>query len=583
MKNRFIYHLILVILTNFITGCAGLTNPQGHAHAITDNEEATEPMLIAKANNYFISSEQEYFYKILVAEIAAHREQYELSATHFLEVAEKTNHAELAERAARIALYAKLPVLALSAAHLWVKLVPDNPEARQVLGSLLLQENRTEEALVHLEAMLENLTEDNQQQLDLISLLSAQQGNEEIALKLMKQLVDKRGDDIDILLAYSRLLYRAEQFAEAKLVLNRLLALDPMNESAVFLYANLLNQQENSKVALGFLEEKMRNHADPSDNWRFLYGRLLTGEGEFEAAFEQFSIVLENNPDTPDIIYASALIAIELERFDVAREYLMDLLENTQQQELAYYYLGQIAEKENKPELAIDWYKKVSDKSFFLSAQIQIVQLLIEQNQFEAALNHLQQIQTEDREEMRSLLQFEANLLIERDLKEAALAVFERGLLQYPDDLDLYYARAMTAESIDRLDILEQDLRHILSIDPDHVEAINALGYTLADRTDRYREAYELIEKALSMRPDSHYIIDSMGWVLYRLGQNDQAIDYLRRALAIEYDAEIAAHLGEVLWATGAEQEAREILEKALEQFPNDKKLLRVMERFLTP
>ncbi len=133
---------------------------------------------------------------------------------------------------------------------------------------------------------------------------------------------------------------------------------------------------------------------------------------------------------------------------------------------------------------------------------------------------------------------------------------------------------------MDKLDILEQDLRRIIAKDPEHSQALNALGYTLADRTDRYQEAYELIERALELNPDDFYILDSMGWVLYRLGRHEEAVRYLRRAMAIRPDSEVAAHLGEVLWVMGEKQAAKEIWDTALKTTPDDKRLLNVIERF---
>ena len=159
------------------------------------------------------------------------------------------------------------------------------------------------------------------------------------------------------------------------------------------------------------------------------------------------------------------------------------------------------------------------------------------------------------------------------------MAVYDRALAAASDH-DLLYSRAMLAEKMDRLDILEADLKRILSEDRDNATVLNALGYTLADRTDRYAEAYDYISRAHELSPDDFYILDSMGWVLYRLGRLDEAVGYLRRALALRSDPEIAAHLGEVLWVMGDKKTAREVWETALQATPTDDKLLKVIERF---
>lgn len=160
------------------------------------------------------------------------------------------------------------------------------------------------------------------------------------------------------------------------------------------------------------------------------------------------------------------------------------------------------------------------------------------------------------------------------------MSVYDKALAEDADNKELLYTRALLAEKIDRLDILERDLRRILEQDPDHAQALNALGYTLADRTDRIDEAYELIKRALEISPNDFYILDSMGWVLYRKGRLDEAVTYLRRALAIRNDPEVAAHLGEVLWVKGDKEGAREIWQSALEVTPGDERLLQVIKRF---
>ncbi|MGB5733385.1 MAG: tetratricopeptide repeat protein, partial [Thiohalocapsa sp.] len=173
----------------------------------------------------------------------------------------------------------------------------------------------------------------------------------------------------------------------------------------------------------------------------------------------------------------------------------------------------------------------------------------------------------------------EGELLRERDLEQQAIAVYSAALDQAPDNPDLLYARAMLAVGMDRVDLLEQDLRRILTADPDHVDALNALGYTLADRTDRFSEAQSLIERALQLRPDEPAILDSMGWVLYRMGNAKDAEPYLRQALEGVFDAEIAAHLGEVLWVLDKQDEARDVWERALAEDPKHEYLLRTMGR----
>ena len=174
----------------------------------------------------------------------------------------------------------------------------------------------------------------------------------------------------------------------------------------------------------------------------------------------------------------------------------------------------------------------------------------------------------------------EAEILVRKDRLMDAMSVYDVALQEFPENNDLLYARAMLAEKLNMLDVLERDLRDVLSREPNNADALNALGYTLADRTDRYEEALEFIKRAYELKPDDHYIVDSMGWIMYRLGRHDEALKYLRRAMELNNDSEIAAHLGEVLWVMGDETAAREIWDTALETTPEDKRLLDVIKRF---
>lgn len=215
-----------------------------------------------------------------------------------------------------------------------------------------------------------------------------------------------------------------------------------------------------------------------------------------------------------------------------------------------------------------------------MGAQIRYAVLLGQQAGVEQAQHFLHALSQKSPQESIRLRRAEAEILIEAERLEQAMAVYNEALAAHPGDTELLYARAMLAEKIDRLDILEGDLRAILMQDPDNADALNALGYTLADRTDRHQEALELITRALSLKPHDYYILDSMGWVLYRMGRYEEAIKHLRRALAVNEDPEVAAHLGEVLWMMGNKKAARSVWQKALQSTPEDQGLLEVMRRF---
>jgi tetratricopeptide (TPR) repeat protein len=260
----------------------------------------------------------------------------------------------------------------------------------------------------------------------------------------------------------------------------------------------------------------------------------------------------------------------------------LELLQTGERLNIARYYLGQIAQQDKDIESALSWYRQVKGGTNYFKAQARVALLLVEQGQLEQAIDHLQTVAVNNEDEAIHIRQLEAELLIDQKRYPQAMAAYNQALKLKPGDLEILYMRALLAEKMDMMDLLEQDLRHILAQEPDNVNTLNALGYSLADKTNRYDEAYELIQKALDLSPiDQYHIFDSMGWVLYKLGDYAQAIAYLRKALAMQNDPEIYAHLGEVLWESGDQQAAIRVWNEALATYPEDEKLLNTKKRFL--
>ncbi len=283
------------------------------------------------------------------------------------------------------------------------------------------------------------------------------------------------------------------------------------------------------------------------------------------------------------MLYTLGLLSLEAQRLDDAEKYMMMLIRLNQREGEAQYYLGRINENRRLYEKAIDWYGQVHVGEYKFDARLRIADLLGLLERTDEAIEHLDAMLSGS-QSTGSLVRIyitKGELLRGARRYEAAMEVFNTALEIVPGNSDLLYARALVAERLGRIDLLEADILQILRTEPDNAHALNALGFTLADQTDRYEEAYELLERAIEIMPDDPAIIDSWGWVHYRLGKYDEALRYLRRALSRLDDPEIAAHLGEVLWVTGDQKSAREVWQRALKEFPDDPKLLQVMQRFI--
>ncbi len=411
----------------------------------------------------------------------------------------------------------------------------------------------------------------------LTSLLSREQ-NGERALTVMRRLMRDYPGNPDALYAFAHLASKVGENEDALGALDQLLAEDPERAKALILKANVLHRIGEREGAVAAMQSALELQPENSD-LRLSYARLLVDARHLDAARRQFRRLESELPDDPDIAYALGLLAMQAEDLDEAERYFRKLLEIGDRKSEAALALGKIAELREDPEQAVQWYNSVSGENF-MNARLRVAQLVADRDGVEAARDYLNGLKLGAPEQRLRRLLAEGALLGEAGRHEEAIAVYSQGLESFGDNADLLYARAMASERVDRIDLLEQDLRTILKSEPDNTQALNALGYTLADRTERYEEARTYIEQAYEQTPDDPAVIDSMGWVLYRLGEHEQALKYLRRALELQNDGEIAAHLGEVLWVTGQRAQAREVWDEALQYAPKNDRLQNVVERF---
>lgn len=548
---------------------------------IKKNEQETAKEIAKKSEPVRPKVEltEDILYQILVAEIAGQRDQLNVSVDNYLELARTTRDPELVSRATRIAVYARDDIAANEAAQLWVEIDPDNSDAHQVLAVMAVRQGETDRALEHLKVILKSNGQEtslSQQLWMVVNLLSREKDKVHVK-SILEELMAGEQDDPKILFAYAQVLTRLAELPKAREVLERVLLLAPENETAAMTYVAVLNQQGHENEALSWLQNVLKKDGD-NFNLRIFYARLLIDLKRFEEAREQFELLAAQDPKNPDVLFSLGLLYLQANKLDDAEKYFIRLSGTEGHVEDASYYLGRIAEERTDLKKAGDWYRSVSSGNNYFDSQMRIGLLLGKQNKLEEARAYLSNIKTQSDQETNILIQAEAEMLSEAKRFEDALVIYDNAL-QDKHDADLLYSRAMLGEKMDRLDILERDLRAILAEDAKNSQALNALGYTLADRTDRYDEAHGYIKQALEISPDDFYILDSMGWVLYRQGHFNEAIEFLNKALAVRNDPEIAAHLGEVLWVKGDKKAAQEVWDTALKETPDNDRLRNVINR----
>jgi tetratricopeptide (TPR) repeat protein len=308
-------------------------------------------------------------------------------------------------------------------------------------------------------------------------------------------------------------------------------------------------------------------------------GRELAAERKLAEAREQFREAEKLTKSDPQAAYAIGLLSLQLEEYLEAQVAFTRALKQGYREPTSIYLgLGQAAEGLKRYEEAIGWYQKV-EAGDWVRAQLKIATLIARQQGLAAGREYLQRIEARTEDDSIQMIQVEAQLLRDAKAWNETYEMLSHAVAKYPDSFELLYDRAMAAERIDKLDVLEADLRKVIKMKPDYAHAYNALGYTLADKTKRLTEAKDLIEKAYKLQPDDPFILDSLGWVYYRMGQTQAAIKHLQTAYGQRPDPEIAAHYGEVLWSAGNHDEARKIWNAALSENPNHETLLAVMAK----
>ncbi len=559
-----------------LAACSG---PVVKEEPVATEPPAPEPVLIrAEPVRPDIDLTGDLLTRLLEAEFAGQRGHIDVSLDNYLELARETGDPKIIERAARIAVFARDDVAATEMAQMWVDRDPRNPDPHQVLAVMAIRNGDVETSLLHIESILDYTDGDLEQKLLMIASMLGRETDKNLILQVMEKITAKRQDSPEALFAYSRVAAILGEYERALALLEKTYSMKPDNEAVALSYVSILQRLDRFEEALAWLEKALEENQTDSFDLRLAYARLLTDVRRFDDSVKQFEMLNKQDPDNEDVMFALALLHLQSNRNDEAEKYFLRLTRHSNRTNEVNYYLGRIAEDRGDHAKAAIWYQGVQAGQSYFDAQIRLALTLARQDRLEDARKHLKSIRTENDKQATLVIQAEADLLVEMKRLDEAMQIYNTALDNHYDP-DLLYARAMLAEKMDRLDVMEADLRKVVETDPQNAQALNALGYTLADRTDRYAEAEKLIDQALALRPDDFFILDSKGWVLYRLGKLDEAIVYLRRAYEQVSDAEIAAHLGEVLWVSGNQKEARQILDAALKATPDNTHLQEVIER----
>ncbi len=570
--------LLLALLV--VTGCQAL-EWRGDSGTAQAEEAAKAPVQLPFAEPERADTEltPDAVYSFLVGEIAADRGELPLAYNHYSHSALLTRDPYAAEQATRIALFMKDRPAALKSARLWVELAPNSLPARQALAHLLVQEGDLPGAREQLKALLQIAQARDE---DGFLLAAAVLGGEQrtpTGVALLTELADAHPTDARGQYALALMHASLQDYAAAEPRLRRAIDLDPEWAKPRLLMVQVLAQTGRGAEARDALKAAVAKQPDDVA-LRTAYAKLLVEAKEYDAALDEYRILRKKAPKDVEILLTAGLVAMQAEDWSEARRVWNDLIATGQHTDEARYFLAQTEELAGRTDAALELYRQVLDGPFRIDAGTRLATLAAKAGRVAEARERLAQLRLVEPDRAVDLYLAEGELLRKYGTPDEARQVYESALKTHPENPDILYATALLAAEQGRVADAETKFKRVLAKEPDHADALNALGYTLADLTDRHQEALGYIKRALALKPDSPAFLDSMGWIQYRMGNNAAALDYLRRAYGSLKDAEVAAHLGEVLWVTGEREEAERIWREAEEREP-DSPILRATRQRL--
>ena len=587
--SRFSVFLSVSLLLQILPGCISLpesTKPAQPGIQIEpvvspeENEVSRPESSHTKSNNDIdqASFSPETLYSLLVAEISGHRGRLDIALSQYMKQAEVTRDPKVVARANRIARYMRAPKPILDTASLWVEVEPDSIEARQVAAQQLMVFGRHEEALKHVDILLKLSANINLD--ELIKSASHLQPNErEKLIKNISQLAQKHRSNAKLALAQGVLLEMNKQNTEALKLFRDIHKHHPDFIPALISQARLLSKLGKKKEALTLLAKTVKKHPE-NIRLKLFYAQRLLQSGELKKAQDQLSSAQALSPDDSKLLFSLGMIYLENDLSEQARPFFERLIKIGKNANDAHFYLAAIDKDAKHLSAALEHLYKVQPGRNFVSARIQIADILNQQDKTVEAAESLISDRKKYPQFSSVLFLAQSDLLTKRERFEESYQLLEQALLSHANHPQLLYSKAMVAEKLLKLDVMEKDLLTIIENDPQNASALNALGYTLADRKLKLDEALTYITRAYTLAPNDPAIIDSMGWVHYRLNNLEKALIHLRKAYQIMPDQEIAAHLGEILWVSGYKKEARGIWADSLKKNPESKILKAVMTRF---
>lgn len=580
-----LYRLLILSSLIALISCSHLKPSKTAEASDTANPTASDTATDSKAANndspkiktVDFAQSKDTLYDLLVAEIAAQRDQLGVTLLNYIDQAQATRDLGVIKRALNAAQYVKDAEAVQQLALLWADVDPSDPQPHQILAYQFTMQKNFADAMAQVDQLIAMNADSRVEALAIGSLQLSDEDKNEI-LSLYEQLSSKHPQNNDIRYSKAIVLRGLKRLDEASDLLKEVMNHDKDFEPAHLLLINVLYEKgekaEAEKLARDSFKKFPRNQSIGR-----IYATILIDQRKLNAAESVFEDMIETFPDITALRLSVALVKLENDKEEEATNLLLELRDAGLHQNESNYYLGRVAEKNEQFDQAIEYYSSVTDGPHFESALQHMSFLLVQQNRLADANNLFASLREGFPARANQFWRIQFDVLNKAEKNTEAMEVLNQALTSFPEDNSLRYARAMLREQNGDSAGMEADLLSVLEREPNNPVALNALGYTLADRNERLNEALIMIGTALSLDKNNPAILDSMGWVLYRLGKVKEALVFLVQSYDLNKDPEIAAHLAEVLMVTGQTREAKIIMTRAYRSQPEHRVLNETIKR----
>ncbi len=576
----FIFRLSAAISLVLLYGCASSPEKPQQPETSLAPAKPVEAPPQAKLKEAATAIDPDVMFMLLTAELAGQRGQYGIALEGYMEAAKRVRDPRFAERAAMIAMYLKDGKRLDESVKLWLKQDANNITARKFAALSALKASDKAAAVGHVGSLLKNDPAGfDKTMLELATILQ-KENKAEFIIDVLDTVSSQNPDQAMVYFVQALLAAQLDKQELAETKAMQSLKVQPGWDKALMLQAQLSMASGRFDKAIAVLENAVQKFPDDIKIKKML-AQVLIKDKRYDRAIAVYQSLVKANPKEHDSLMSLGVVYLQQDKFDEAEEAFEKLLDDPEWRAQATYYLGKIAEQQDDVDQALAWYDKVKDERLGLEAGAASVALLGKERKFAQAEQRLETLAKKYPSQKIRVLLLHSELLNRQGDYQKAFDLLSKGLLDAPDDKNLLYSRALMAEHIGKLDVLEADLKKIIAKHPDNAEALNALGYTLTDKTQRYQEAEAYLLRALKLAPDEAVILDSYGWLQFKQGKTANALQYLERAYTGQQEAEIAAHYAEVLWSVGQKEKAKKVFDRAFKESPDDSTLLDFKVRVL--